>query len=125
MSTYDPRQIITRDGWAVVLDDERVTQLASGVLLPMDETGVEKVTEWSGELIFVGVGDKSRIAQLEPGLRIAYRAFLKYANRIPTDEHWPSGAEKHYFIMSVDDILAVLQPGVQVGAFSGSCKEGP
>lgn len=124
MSTYDPRLIKTRPDWAIVLDDERKTKLDSGIELTTFEVGIEKVTEWAGELVYVGVGDKTKVAGLEPGLRVVYRAFLKYANRIPTEETWSSGNPKHYFFMAVDDILAVIQPGVQVGAFSRSRKEG-
>ena len=43
---------------------------------------------------------------------------MKHANPIPNDEEWPSGAKKEYFLMSVDDIMAVIPEGLSVGVYS-------
>lgn len=120
MTTYDPKKIRVRKDWALVLDDDRKMILASGIILPGHETGMEKVTEWKGTLVAVGEGYKTKVGKLAPGVTVVYRAFLKHANRVPTDEFWESGAEKHYFIMSIDDIIGVVAPGVDVGVYSSS-----
>lgn len=114
----DPTKIRPRDGWAVVLADAR--QEKKGMIyLPSAETGVEKVTEGAGLLIRLGPGEKNHRLGLEAGQRILYRGFLKHANPIETDEKWPNGESKVYFIMSSDDIMGIIAPGVEVGVFSG------
>jgi co-chaperonin GroES (HSP10) len=117
MPEYNPQSIRVRDGWAVVLMDERQDVLESGIVLPI-ETKAEKLTEGGATLVRVGVGPKNQSLGLETGLRVCLRSYLKYANAIPTDALWPSGKPKEYFIMSVDDILAALPPEVAVGVFS-------
>lgn len=114
---YDPTAIRVRDGWAVVLMDERHEQLASGIVLPTP-TNAEKLTEGSATIIRLGAGEKAARLGLEPGMRICLRSYLKYANVIPTEETWPSGQHKEYFILNLDDILVVMDAGVQVGVFS-------
>lgn len=117
MATFDPLKIRVRDSWAVVLMDERQETLASGIYLPT-VTAAEKVTEGAGVLVRLGVGEKNSLLGLEPGMRICLRSYLKYANAIPNEETWPSGQPKEYFILNVDDILAVVPDGVQVGVYS-------
>jgi co-chaperonin GroES (HSP10) len=117
MSNFDPLKIRVRDSWAVVLMDERQDTLASGIYLPT-VTAAEKVTEGAGMLVRVGEGKKNRELGLEPGMRICLRSYLKYANAIPNEETWPSGQGKEYFILNVDDILAIVPEGVQVGVYS-------
>lgn len=118
-SGYDPTKIRPRQGWLVVLADQRKKTLASGLILAPNETGVEKVTEGAGTIIRVGGGEKNQLLGLEAGQRIVYRGFLKHANPIETDEKWPDGDAKVYFIMSTDDVIGVMAPGVEVGVFSG------
>jgi co-chaperonin GroES (HSP10) len=117
MSYYDPSKLRVKDSWAVVLMDERREQLASGIILAI-ETKAEKLTEGAGIIVRVGEGKKNRELGLEPGMRICLRSYLKYANAIPNEETWPSGKGKEYFILNVDDILAVVPDDVQVGVFS-------
>lgn len=119
----DPLKVRPRDGWVVVLADPRKTETDSGILLSPNESGIEKVTEGSGTLIRLGTGEENRNEKLglKKNDRIVYRGFLKHANPIPldTDEKWPNGQKKTYFIMSSDDILGVMPEGVEVGVFSG------
>lgn len=119
MTTYDPRKIRPKDGWVVVLADERKEKSAGGIILTDELTAVERVEEGAALLIRVGPGEKNHRLGLEAGLRVVYRGFLKYAHPIENDEKWPSGKGKHYFIMNSDDILGILAPGVEVGVFSG------
>lgn len=115
----DPYKFRPSDGWALVLDDLRRETTVGGIFLPGAETGVEKVTEGSGELIAVGQGKKATALGLEKGLRILYRGFLKYAHHFETDLFWPNGEAKRFFLMKVDDIMSVIPPGLDVGVFSG------
>ena len=114
---YEPTKVRVRNGWLVVLMDERKDILSSGIVLP-GLTNVERVTEGMATIIRVGAGIKNEVLGLEPGMRIALRSYLKYANPIPNEETWPSGNPKEYFIMNSDDVYAILAPGVSVGVFS-------
>lgn len=114
----DPFKVRPRDGWAVVLADARKDKKGL-IFLPDAETGAEKVTEGAGIIVRLGVGEKNHRIGLEVGQRVVYRGFLKYANPIETEEKWENGEHKVYFIMSSEDILAILPPGVEVGVFSG------
>lgn len=121
MTTYDPKKVRPKDGWALLLEEQREEKLASGIVLPI-ETGAEKVTELAGTLIRLGGGDYCdalRKQGLEPGVRVLYRGFLKYANPLPTDEAWSDGKAKRFFFVDCKDILGIVGEGVKVGVFSG------
>lgn len=112
--------------WLVVLADKRRTTTSGGIFLPGYETGVEKVTEGSGTVIRTSnSGDKIKVLKeqgLVDGAKIVYRDFVKHANPIvdiDTEDKWSDGTRKHYFLMSVDDVLGVLAKGTEVGVFSG------
>jgi co-chaperonin GroES (HSP10) len=118
--SVDATKVRPRRDWILVLADERQERLASGIYLPGHETGIEKVTEGTGLLIAVGPGEKLAKLGLAPGQRLVYRGFLKHANKVPSEERWlTTGNEKEYFLMSCDDVLGVLAPGVEAGIFSG------
>lgn len=120
----DPKIIRPRRDWVLILDDRRIQKLASGLFLPINETGVEKVTEGAGTVIKVGPGIKNDRLGLRAGDRVIYRAFLKYANTVETEEVWEVGVPKKYFLMSSDDLMAVVEPGVEVGVFSSPTTSG-
>lgn len=115
---YDPKKIRPNRDWVLVLDDERREVLSSGIVLA-EVTGVEKVTEGTGTIIRIGLGDMNLALGIEPQMRVVYRSYLKYANPVDTDEKWPSGTNKRYFLMSCKDLMGVVAPGVEVGVFSG------
>jgi co-chaperonin GroES (HSP10) len=119
MESADISKVRPRRDWLLVLADARRDKTASGLLLPGHETGVEKVTEGAGLVISVGPGEKNRVLGLEKGVRIVFRSFIKHANRLPVEESWDSGEQKIYFLMSSDDAIGVMAPGVDVGVFSG------
>lgn len=109
----DPMIIRPKRDFCSVKADVRKEMTSGGLFLPASETGVEKVTERAGTILRVGPGKGEQLG-LKAGDRIVYRGFLKHANPIETDD----GSE--CFIMSVDDVLAVLpDAGVEVGCFSG------
>lgn len=99
--------------WALVRCDPRKTELASGIVLPPSETGAEKVMERAGTLLRLGVGVKAEKLGLQPGQRILFRGFLKHAQPVEADD----GSE--CFLMSIDDILSIIDDTTEVGAFSG------
>lgn len=109
----DPLKIRPRRDFVTVKADPRKEVTGGGLYLPPSETGVEKVTERAGVILRIGTGDKIAQLGVKEGDRIVYRGFLKAANPIETDD----GSE--VFLMSVDDILAVVDTGVEVGCFSG------
>jgi co-chaperonin GroES (HSP10) len=118
MSFYDPHTIRPQRNWVSVLMDERKVQLDSGLFLAPNETGAEIVTEGSAIVLRCGSGEKIQALGLKEGDRICIRSYLKHANPIPTEEVWESGKKKEYFLMSVDDIMAVIPPGLEVGVYS-------
>ena len=119
MEIADISKVRPRRDWLLVLADQRRDKTASGLLLPGHETGVEKVTEGAGLVLSVGPGEKNRGLGLEKGVRIIFRSFIKHANRLPVEESWDTGEQKIYFLMSSDDAIGVMAPGVDVGVFSG------
>ena len=117
--SFDPRGVRPKRGWITVLDDQRNDKTFSGILLPTNLTGIERVREGTGEVIAVGNGEKNEALGVKPGQKICYRSFLKYAHRLETEETWGSGEVKHFFLMDSDDILGIVPEGVTVGVFSG------
>ena len=115
----DPRKVRPRDGWLIVLAEPRKMKLASGIHLPNHETGAEKMCEGAGEVIRLGPGEKNRRLGLEEGMRVVFRGFLKWANPLETEEKWEDGQGKQYFVMSHEDLLAIIPPDVEVGIYSG------
>lgn len=107
-----------RRDWCVVLSDERQQSIAGGLLyLPNIETTPEKLSQGTGRIVRVGPGRAEKVG-IKPGDRIAYRGYLVYANPIEDDSTWESGAKKHYSVMCIDDIIAVISEEASVGVFS-------
>jgi co-chaperonin GroES (HSP10) len=107
----DPTKIRPKRDWVLVHCDPR-KEMIGLIALPPSETGIEKVTERAGTVLAVGPGEKGKVLGLVKDDRIVFRGFLKHASPVPTDD----GEE--YFLMSIDDILAVVPVGVDVGVFS-------
>lgn len=97
--------------------------MVGGIYLPI-ETGVEKVTEGAGIIVRVGVGELNKTLDLSPGQRVVIRSYLKYANTIPNEEMWPSGAKKEYFLMSSKDIMALVPQDIAIGVFGRPAVSG-
>lgn len=117
--TYTPGQVRPMRNWVSVLVEPRIEKLASGVLLSPNESGIEKISTGSGWIVRVGVGVKNEALALKAGDRVVYRGYLKHANPFPTEETWDDGRPKEYFLMSVDDLIAVVPEGLNVSVVAG------
>lgn len=109
--------IIPRREWILALSERRKDTVGSIVIA--SETGIEKVRELAASILKFGPGIKAGKLGLEVGTRFIFRGFLKYANPIEHDEKWEDGSAKEYFLMAIDDILAVVPAELSVGPFSG------
>lgn len=116
---YDPYKIRPRWDFCIVLAEERKRVTEGGIVLPEEETGIEKVTEGVCQIIRVGAGEKTSSYNIQVGDRYVYRSFLRFANMIQTLEKWPSGAEKEFFFIAADDLLIQILEGMNAGIFSG------
>lgn len=119
----NPLSVKPRRDWCLVLMDKREETISGGLLvLPVSETGSEKVTEGSGVVVRVGPGKKNEVLGLKAGDHVVYRSYLRFANALDTDELWDPletrPKKKQYFLMSADDVLGVIPENVHVGVFS-------
>lgn len=106
-----------RNKWLFVKADPRVKKTRGGIELPDQQVAVERVMEGTGRLL--KVGDRQMIrdavgADLEPGMRICFRGFLKDAfQEFERDE---DGCP--IFLLRAEDVMAVIGDEVTMGAFS-------
>ena len=114
----DPRQVKPLGLYALVQVEKRQDMTESGLFLPREETGIEKIMEGAGRIIAVGPGhvtDKGFL--MEPcvavGDRVSFRRFLTEA--IPLMDI--DGQE--YCIMHCDDFMATMDDDVVVGPLTG------
>ena len=117
MFKHDPYSIRPKRDWAIIRQDQRKSVLSSGIILA-EETNAEKLHEGSGIIIRLGEGVKSKACGLKQGDRVVYRTYLRHAVPIETDQKWMDGTRMEYFFMDVSDIVAVIDPDVEVGALS-------
>lgn len=113
-----PTDIVPRREWVLVLDEPRPEKVGS-LYLPGEETHEEKMMEGAGTVMVLGPGLKKGVLGLEVGQRVMYRSFLKHGNPIEHGETWEDGTKKSYFLMAIDDILAVIPQGLSVGVYGG------
>lgn len=102
--------------WLFVKADPRVKQSAGGILLPDKQVMVERVMEGTGRLLKVGNRNEIRDtvgADLEPGMRICYRGFLKDAF---SEFEKEDGCD--VFMLRAEDVIAIIGDEVTMGAFS-------
>ncbi len=112
----DWKRVRPRGDWALVKTDPRVKQTKGGLHLPDGLLGMEKMSEATGVVLRLGgtVCDTLNFG-LEPGMRVCFRGFLKDASAHIFERH-EDGCE--VFMITADDILAVVDESVQVGALS-------
>lgn len=98
--------------WVLVKADPRVKKTSGGIILTDELTGIERVMEGTGTVLSVG----SKVDEVIPGDRVAYRGFLKDVSKGMVKPE--NGCE--IFLIRVEDLLAVIEEGVTMGAFSSS-----
>lgn len=104
-------------GWVLAKADPRAKKLPGGLVLPEGLTGLEKVSVEPATVLRVGsdIEKDTGGVTLRPGDRFAFRGFIK-------DLTWymlsPAEDGTTVFLIRATDILAVLGPGVEVGALS-------
>lgn len=106
-----------RNKWLFVKADPRVKKTRGGIELPDQQVAVERVMEGTGRLLKVGDRQMIRDAigdDLEPGMRICFRGFLKDAfQEFEKDE---DGCP--IFLLRAEDVMAVIGDDITMGAFS-------
>ncbi len=105
--------------WLFVKADPRVKKTAGGIHLPDQIVAVERLMEGTGRVLKVGGYVEKRIGTLiREGDRICFRGFLKDAFHEFLEE---DGCR--VFMMKADDIMALLDDDVQMGAFNEERKK--
>ncbi len=112
----DWRKTRPRRSWVLVKTDPRVKQSKGGIQLPDSGVLAERTMEGTGVVLRIGsdVCDTVNFG-LEAGMRICYRGFMKDASASFFEKH-EDGCQ--VFMIHADDILAVIDEGVEMGAFS-------
>lgn len=106
--------------WVVAKADPRVKKTAGGIHLPDQIVAIERVMEGTARILKVGSKARLRVGfGIEPGMRICFRGFLKDAFHEFADD---DGCR--VFMLKADDILAVIDEDVEMGAFSGERRGG-
>ena len=101
----------------LVCAEQRRKVTNAGIILPTETTG-EKLNSSVCRVISFGATTKTVKLELEVGHRIFMRDYFKYALRVLTDEKWPDGEEKHYALVHVDDIVGILEEGVDIWVYN-------
>jgi len=103
--------------WLFVKADPRVKKTGGGIVLPDQQVMVERVMEGTGRILKVGNRDEIRQAagaDIEPGMRICFRGFLKDA--FQEFEKDDDGCA--IFMLRAEDVMAIIGEDVTMGAFS-------
>lgn len=112
----DWKQVSPLKKWLTVKTDPRVKKTKGGIELPDQLLAVERVMEGTGVVLKAG----SKVSEacgydIETGTRVVFRGFLKDASAMEFLRH-EDGCS--VFLLRAEDILAVIDDSVQLGAFS-------
>lgn len=99
--------------WVMVKADPRVKKTSGGIVLTDELVGVERVMEGTGTVL--AVGSEVEAADVVCGVRVAYRGFLKDVSQGMIQRK--DGCD--VFLIRIEDLLAVIDDSVTMGAFSG------
>ena len=113
----EPWNIRPNRDWAVVRRDKRKTTMSCGLYFPV-ELNHEQLHEGSGFIVRIGVGPIAKSEELSSGQRILYRSYLKDIHPLPTGQRWEDGELQEFALISLKDVLAQLDPDVEVGLLS-------
>jgi co-chaperonin GroES (HSP10) len=106
----NPRKVHPCGTWVLVRADPRVKKTAGGIVLPDKLVGVERVMEGTGTVLRVG----KKVKDVKAKERVAFRGFLKDV----TADIFMKEEDCDVFLIKEEDILAIIGPGITMGAFS-------
>lgn len=113
--SYNAKKVRPLGKWVVVQADPRVKKTSGGIELPDMMVAAERVMEGTGRVLRVGPQVCKELSfSLEPGMRVCYRGFLKDASSAEFERI----DDCDVFMLHVNDILAVVDGDVRMGAFS-------
>jgi co-chaperonin GroES (HSP10) len=116
---FDIKTFTPHGKWLVVKGDARVKKTKGGIELPDMQLQAERVMEGTGHILKVGTDTEAILdytggVELEPGMRVFFRGFLKDAfSEFTTDEDG-----QPIFLLRVEDIMGIIDEDVVMGAFS-------
>lgn len=106
--------------WVIARTEKRVTKTSGGIHLPDQIVSVERVMPVAARILKVGKRASEKLGiGLEPGMRFAFRGFLKDAFHEFADDDG-----LRVFMIKSSDILAIIDDTVQVGEFVEERKAG-
>jgi co-chaperonin GroES (HSP10) len=119
--TIDINTLRPRGKWLIIKGDPRVKKTKGGIELPGMQLKAERVMEGTGHILKVGsdregILDATGGVELEPGMRIFYRGFLKDAScaEFDTDEDG-----QPIFLLRAEDVMGIIgDEDIQMGAYS-------
>ena len=116
--TFQPWELRpTKPDFAVVLQEARKWRTRAGLII-QSETNFEKLHEGAGVIVRIKFGPIAKAEGLGVGTRIMYRTYLRHITRLDSKDLDVNGEPREYFLLSLDDVLAVLEPEVEVGLLS-------
>jgi co-chaperonin GroES (HSP10) len=104
-------KLIPMPGWALCKAVAHATQTTAGIIIPGD---IDKNVTSEGVAEVVRVGDPHvGPAGVEPGDKVIYRGFLRFANQVGNIHG--STRDCEFFLINLRDILAVVEGSGTVG----------
>jgi co-chaperonin GroES (HSP10) len=122
VTAIDPYKIRPSKNVVLVCAEQRRKETNAGLIL-LAETQGEKLSSSTCRVISFGVSEKTLAYGLEVGHRVLMRDYVKHAIRLDTDEKWPDGELKHYALVYVDSITAIV--GEETDVWVYNIKEKP
>jgi hypothetical protein len=119
---YDPHAVRPGRGFVLICVDPRKSEMSCGLIIPM-VTNHEQLHEGSGLIIRVNPADEVRLKKIGVGEndRVVYRGYLKHCNKLKPDkmhEKYTDGTPMEWSFISIDDLVMVIEPGVEIGLLS-------
>ena len=112
----DPLSIRPMRNWLLVVAEPRKAHY--GLLLVPNELTAEKLSSTCSVVVRVGEGEMNKALGLAPGQRVLVRDYLKHILPFESEETWPGGTKKTYYLVKAESLVAVVAEGVEVGALA-------
>lgn len=98
-------------GWALCMAAPHSAQTASGLFIASEiDTNVQ--SEGVAEIVAIVPKDGMPL-DTKPGDKVIYRGFLRFANQV--GHYLGSKRDCEFFLLNVDDILAVVEKSCTIG----------